>query len=187
VVINNDSQADGRPFTADASVERCYQCGKCTAGCPLAETMERMPHQLIRLVQLGHVDRAAGDPSIWRCVSCLTCSARCPQKVDCAEILDALRRHAAARELVPAARRNVLRFHQAFLNNIRRHGRLNELELVGVFKTGAFLHDRDLTALLKDSLLAPKLMKRGKFHFRGQRVKDRGVVQRIFQRCMEEE
>ena len=37
---------------------------------------------------------------------------------------------------------------------------------------------------MKDSFLAPKLMQRGKLHFGGQRVKDRALVGRIFDRCM---
>ena len=77
-----------------------------------------------------------------------------------------------------------LLFQKAFLDNIRRNGRLRELELVGTFKLRAFLRDRSLRALMKDSFLAPKLLQRGKLHFGGQRVKDRAVVGRIFARCM---
>ena len=85
---------------------------------------------------------------------------------------------------MPEARQRTLLFQKAFLDNIRRNGRLRELELVGAFKLRAFFRDRSLRALMKDSFLAPKLMQRGKLHFGGQRVKDRGVVGRIFARCM---
>jgi hypothetical protein len=63
---------------------------------------------------------------------------------------------------------------------------LNELELVGVFKTMAFLKDISIPFLFKDSLLAPKMMRRHKFHLVGEKVRDRGVVDRIFARCMAE-
>lgn len=169
---------------ADTSAADCYQCGKCSAGCPMAENMDLLPNQLVRLVQLGKLDRAIRSDAIWKCVSCLTCSNRCPKSVDCAAILDGLRQLSAECGLASKARRRTVLFQQAFLDNIRRNGRLAELELIGVFKTKAFLGDRSIPLLLKDAMLAPKMMQRGKFHLRGERVRDRGVVQRIFDRCM---
>jgi len=74
-------------------------------------------------------------------------------------------------------------FQLAFLQNIRRFGRLNELELIRLFKTSAFLKDLNLPLLFKDALLAPELLKRRKLHFKGETVRDRKVVARIFQRC----
>lgn len=68
----------------------CYQCGKCTAGCPLAERMDLKPHQIMRLVQLGKADRTLGSDAIWQCISCQTCSSRCPKSVDCAGIVNRL-------------------------------------------------------------------------------------------------
>jgi len=168
----------------------CYQCGKCSAGCPMADAMDILPNRLIRLVQLGQAEKALRAESIWKCVSCMTCSARCPKAVDCAGVMDALRQIAFERGVVPEARQRTLLFQKAFLDNIRRNGRLRELELVGAFKLRAFFRDRSLRALMKDSFLAPKLMHRGKLHFGGGapgtpgRVRDRGVVSRIFARCM---
>jgi hypothetical protein len=77
-------------------------------------------------------------------------------------------------------------FQKAFLSNIRRNGRLNELELIGVFKFSTFLHGRSLSFLLKDATLAPQLMKRKKFHLVGEKAHDRAVVARIFARCMDD-
>jgi len=31
----------------------CYQCGKCSAGCPMAAYMDVLPNQMIRMAQLG--------------------------------------------------------------------------------------------------------------------------------------
>lgn len=168
---------------ADTHVFDCYQCGKCSSGCPVAEHMDLLPNQLIRLVQLGRLDRAMKSEAIWKCVSCMTCSTRCPKSVDCAGILDGLRQLAVERGTVSENRRRTILFQQAFLDNIRRNGRLRELELVGLFKTKAFLADRNIPLLFKDAFLAPKMLKRGKLHLRGECVADRGVVQRIFERC----
>jgi heterodisulfide reductase subunit C len=150
----------------------------------MADSMDVLPNRLVRLVQLGQAEKAMRSEAIWKCVSCMTCTARCPKSVDCAAVLDALRQVAFEQGAVPEARRRTVLFQKAFLDNIRRNGRLRELELVGAFKLRAFLGDRNLPALMKDSLLAPKLMQRGKLHFGGNRVKDRGLVGRIFARCM---
>ena len=59
-------------------------------------------------------------------------------------------------------RRRTFLFQQAFLDNIRRNGRLCELELIGAFKTKAFLADGIVSALFKDALLAPQVDAAGK-------------------------
>ena len=40
---------------AHTQVNDCYQCGKCTAGCPRGDVMDIGPTRLIRLVQTGEV------------------------------------------------------------------------------------------------------------------------------------
>lgn len=165
-------------------VSACYQCGKCSAGCPMAEAMDILPNQLVRLVQLGRLDRAVRSEAIWKCVSCMTCSTRCPQSVDCAGVMDYLREEAVRRGAISEERRRTYLFQQAFLDNIRRNGRLCEVELIGVFKTKAFFADYNIPMLLKDATLAPQLLKRRKLSVLGERVRDRGVVRRIFDKCM---
>jgi heterodisulfide reductase subunit C2 len=164
-------------------VAECYQCGKCSAGCPLAGQMDILPNQLMRLVQMERLERALSCKAVWKCVSCMTCSTRCPKSVDCAGVMDTLRQEAVKRGKAPRERLRTVLFQQAFLENIRRNGRLCEVELIGAFKAGAFLKDRSISQLLDGAMLAPALMKRKKFHLRGERVKDRGVVARIFAKC----
>jgi heterodisulfide reductase subunit C len=161
----------------------CYQCGKCTAGCPTAGQMDIPPTRLIRLLQLGDSASAMRSNSIWQCVSCQTCTTRCPKRVDCAGVLDALRQMAFERGMLPAAEQRTVLFQKAFLDNIRRHGRLNEIELIAAFKGAVFLRDRSLPFLFRDGALAPQLAKRHKLHLRGEQAKDRGVVARIFARA----
>lgn len=177
-----ESGAALAPPLSQSSVGACYQCGKCTAGCPVAAHMESPPTRIVRLLQLGELETVLRSQSIWKCVSCQTCSARCPKSVDCAGIMDALRQLAFERgDASPAETRAVL-FQKAFLDNVRRNGRLNEIELIAAFKGAVFFRNRSLSFLFEDAGLAPELQKRRKFHLRGEKARDRGVVARIFDR-----
>ena len=69
----------------------CYQCGKCSAGCPSVEEMDILPNQIIRLVQLGQDEQIEAFKTMWICASCNTCAVRCPRGVDLAKIMEAVR------------------------------------------------------------------------------------------------
>jgi len=69
----------------------CYQCGRCSAGCPAAAVMDLLPNQVVRLVQLGLVRDAMASRTIWFCAACLACEARCPKGVDLPRVMEALR------------------------------------------------------------------------------------------------
>jgi heterodisulfide reductase subunit C len=69
----------------------CYQCGKCSAGCPAIAEMDILPNQIIRYAQLGLKDELMRSKSIWICASCFTCNARCPKGIKIAEVIEAMR------------------------------------------------------------------------------------------------
>lgn len=150
----------------------------------MADHMDLKPHQMMRLVQLGRPERALGCEAIWQCISCQTCTSRCPKSVDCAGVIDRLRHLSLERAAASPAQQRTVLFQKAFLRNIRRNGRLNEIELVGAFKTSSFLRDLEVPFLFKDATLAPRMSARGKLKLNGERVHDRDVVARIFKRCM---
>jgi heterodisulfide reductase subunit C len=87
----------------------CYQCGKCSAGCPMAQHMDILPNQMIRYAQLGLEEDLLSSEAIWLCVSCMTCNSRCPKGVKIAEIIEAVRQvllrerkdHLDVREVAP--------------------------------------------------------------------------------------
>lgn len=69
----------------------CYQCGKCSAGCPIVEEAEILPNQILRLVQLGQRQDALESKTIWLCATCYTCVSRCPRGIDLSKVMEALR------------------------------------------------------------------------------------------------
>lgn len=71
--------------------KKCYQCGNCSAGCPVSYEMEVQPTQVMRLLQLGRVQDVMKANSMWVCVGCLQCYSRCPKGVSVANTLEALR------------------------------------------------------------------------------------------------
>ena len=75
----------------------CNQCGKCSAGCPVAFSLDLLPNQVIRLAQLG-LEEALASSTIWTCAACLTCLARCPKGIDLPRIMEALRLISLQRE-----------------------------------------------------------------------------------------
>ncbi|RDH88127.1 MAG: disulfide reductase [endosymbiont of Escarpia spicata] len=76
---------------ADQNLMACYQCGKCSAGCPMAAYMDIPPNQMIRLAQLGMEEELLDSEAIWLCVSCMTCNMRCPKGVRIAELIESMR------------------------------------------------------------------------------------------------
>lgn len=69
----------------------CYQCGKCSAGCPAVSEMDILPNMIIRFAQLGFKDELLNSKAIWVCASCLTCNSRCPKGINIAEVIEAIR------------------------------------------------------------------------------------------------
>ncbi|MEM2103751.1 MAG: 4Fe-4S dicluster domain-containing protein [Candidatus Bathyarchaeia archaeon] len=68
----------------------CNLCGKCTAGCPIANVMDIKPHQVVRLAQID-AEILLTSKTIWLCACCLTCVSRCPKQIDIPKIMESLR------------------------------------------------------------------------------------------------
>lgn len=113
----------------DENVYLCYQCVKCTSGCPLAEYFDLAPNQVMRALQLGQDDLALNSRTIWLCAGCETCTTRCPQGLDIAGIMDQLKMEAAERGVEPKVREAAL-FNKVFLRDVNILGRTYELGLM---------------------------------------------------------
>lgn len=78
------------------SVEACFNCGNCTAICPLAATGETFPRRLIRYAQLGLKKPLLNSKELWLCYYCGQCTQTCPRKAEPGEFMAAARRYAIA-------------------------------------------------------------------------------------------
>jgi ferredoxin/nitrate reductase gamma subunit len=78
----------------DASA--CFNCGNCTAVCPLSTPEEPFPRKMIRYAQVGMKDRLLSSPELWLCYYCGECSATCPRQAEPGEAMAAARRYAIA-------------------------------------------------------------------------------------------
>jgi len=114
-------------------VSACFQCLKCTGGCPVTFAMDIMPNQVIRMVQLGMKEEVLKSSTIWVCASCETCTTRCPNDIDIAHVMDTLRQAALAEKIAPA-QKEILAFHRIFMMTIRVLGRLYEPGMLGALK-----------------------------------------------------
>jgi heterodisulfide reductase subunit C len=154
----------------------CYQCGNCTAGCPFTFAFDIPVHQVMRLLQAGHKERILNSHSIWLCATCETCTTRCPCNVDVARIMDVLR-HMARREGFVSEKQMKL-FSDAFLDSVKKHGRLFEMGFLMSYNTrsGRFLTDADL---------GPKVMSKGKISLRPHAIQGKDKVAEIFNRFKE--
>jgi heterodisulfide reductase subunit B len=141
----------------------CYQCVKCSAGCPLAEEMDYTPSQILRAIQLGKADLVLNSKTIWICAACETCSTRCPQGIDIAKLMDTLKATAqrlGIRSKVP----EVPIFCQASMRSINRFGRLYELGLI--LETNVRSGQP-----MKDAHLGHRLFRAGKLKLLPQRAR----------------
>jgi len=123
----------------------CYQCIKCTSGCPLAEHFDLAPNQVLRAAQLGMEERLFNSRTPWLCASCQTCTTRCPQGIDVARVMDFLTAEALRRGIQPKVP-DVALFHKVFLRDVDLLGRAYELGLMAEMnlRTGQPFKDLDL-------------------------------------------
>jgi heterodisulfide reductase subunit C len=126
------------------------------------------------MIQLGLEDEVLACRTIWLCVSCQTCTTRCPNQIDLGAVMDALRRVAMEAGTEPAEK-DILAFHEATLETIRRHGRLYELGMIARLKlrTGHYT---------KDMGMGIGLMSKGKIRLFASNVRDRKQLAALFAR-----
>ncbi|UCG22628.1 MAG: 4Fe-4S dicluster domain-containing protein, partial [Chloroflexota bacterium] len=109
----------------------CFQCSKCSAGCPLAERMDLKPAQVMHAIRLGLEDLVLTSQAIWLCVGCETCTARCPQKVEPAAAMTAARLLAQQKGIEPSVK-EVGIYYRGFVDNMRLNGKIHDASVAGI-------------------------------------------------------
>jgi heterodisulfide reductase subunit C len=153
----------------------CYQCLKCTAGCPTAPYMDIRPNNVIRMIQMGNKEAVLGSSAIWLCVSCETCGTRCPNEIDIGVLMDTLR-EMALEEGIQAKEKNIHLLHEAFVQSIKRGGRVHEATMLIDYK----LRSKDF---MTDFFPGMMLFLKGKIPLFPSLIKGRQEIKRIFEKC----
>ncbi len=152
----------------------CYQCGKCSAGCPVSYAMDLTPRQVMRAIQFGLNEEILNSSTIWLCLSCQVCTARCPREIDIAKVMEALR-HLALVEKREAREKEVALFNNIFLSLISRLGRIYEIGLAALYNL------RSGHPLTNIGML-PSMISRGKLSILPSRIEGAKQVRQIFNR-----
>ncbi|MEI7905482.1 MAG: 4Fe-4S dicluster domain-containing protein [Candidatus Firestonebacteria bacterium] len=115
-------------------ISNCYQCGKCSAGCPMAFKMDYPPTMIMRMIQLGMHDKVMGCNTSWYCVSCETCTTRCPREIDIAKVMDTLKIMAQAGKY-EVSDTEIPIFDWIFMKSLQYTGKVYEIGLIAAYNT----------------------------------------------------
>jgi heterodisulfide reductase subunit C2 len=157
-------------------VSACYQCYKCTNSCPVLSDMDILPHRVIRYSMLGEKEKVLRSRTIWACLQCYTCSVRCPNDIHVGHVFDTLRKIAVREQKTED---DLWRFDTLFLDSVKRHGRLYEIEsmLLYMLKKGGFMSSRKM---------GMDMVLKGRLGLTPHNIKDRKSIKAIFERIEQE-
>jgi heterodisulfide reductase subunit B len=168
--MDNEENTFAEPMTISPDLARriqeelgqnvylCYQCVKCTSGCPVGQFFDWQPNQIMRAVQLGQEDIALQSETPWLCASCQTCTTRCPQNLDITAIMEFLTREAIERGIKPPVT-EVKAFNDAFMREVRLWKRSYEPGLMAEMA----LHNP--RTMIEDIGMYTKFLQKGKVAF----------------------
>ena len=77
-------------------ITACFNCGNCSAVCPLSSDNDSFPRKMIRYSQIGAKDRLLSCKELWLCYYCGECSDTCPRQAEPGEFMASARRYAIA-------------------------------------------------------------------------------------------
>ena len=160
--------------------EKCYQCGKCSAGCPVADEMDLPPSLVMRMLQTNRPEndeKILRSKTIWLCLTCEMCIARCPMSIDIPKVMDFLREKSRTEKKISGKANDIVAFHDSFLLSVEKTGKLYELGLIAAYKLKTF-------HLMQDVAIAPAMIQKGKLHFIPEMVKDRSNLSSIFSKTI---
>ncbi len=152
----NNEQLLTQTEAAREMVKTCIQCGTCTASCPNNEFMDITPRHMWRLLLTDHAEALFSSKSFIMCSSCYYCTLRCPRGLELTAAMNLLKQAAAKLELKKF--RSSSLFYKAFLDSVKKHGRVREME----FMTHYFISMKNPIIPFGYASLGLKLLSRGK-------------------------
>ena len=119
------------------ALRACFQCGLCTASCPISLIDSRYsPRRVIKRALLGMREQVLSNKFIWLCSVCFLCQERCPQDVRPPEVMTVLKNMAVKAGILPPG----------------------VAKIMGVFKTTGRLYPiDDFTADEREELGLPRI------------------------------
>ena len=162
------------------NVSACFQCGKCSNGCPLSFAMDYHPYQVIRFVHLGARDKLLNSRTIWTCSSCQTCNTRCPNEIDIPRLMDYLKETVSS-GAGHVAEKNTALFHRTFLESVQAHGRVFEGGLMQQYliKSGEI---RNVPNMVENAWLGFQMLRKHRMKLLPKNIKGRNEIKAMFRR-----
>jgi heterodisulfide reductase subunit C len=164
---------------AGVDLSACYQCKKCSMGCPVADQTGPPPSEIIRRLQLGAGDELLQTDLIWTCLSCETCYARCPNQINFPAVIDALK-SIALRKGTVRPKGDAPLFNHLFLNTVKSYGRAYDLQAIAMYKLGTGNLKQDMDKF-------PAMMKKGKIAILPPLGAQKKKVKSIFKKASQNE
>ncbi|MBS3757038.1 MAG: 4Fe-4S dicluster domain-containing protein [Desulfobacterales bacterium] len=154
----------------------CIQCGTCTASCRNAHLMDFTPRRLWRLVLMGQTEEIFHSKTFALCSACYYCTLRCPRGLPLTDAMNLLKQLGAKKDV--AGYRPNARFYGSFLDSVRRHGRINEVE----FMRRYFILMKNPAIPIKFTPLGIRLLRKKKISMLPNKRKPEYPLDQFFQR-----
>ena len=161
-------------------VKTCIQCGTCSGSCPNVFAMDKTPRKMWRQLIAGNGQSIFDTHTFDLCSACYACTLRCPRGLPLTEAMGRLKQIAARFRLGPYAKSR--RFYGAFMESVRRHGRVREMELMTLYFTAM----KNPFLPLRFAGLGMRLMGKGKVHLQIP-SKGRQRLDRLYRKAEEME
>jgi len=177
--IKPEEKHEGPLAELQEALSGCIQCGTCTASCRNAHLMDQTPRRLWRMVLMEETDAVFHSRTFALCSACYYCTLRCPRGLALTHAMDRLKQIAASRDIIEY--RPNARFYGSFMESVRRHGRVNEMEFMQKY----FIRMKNPLTPLKFAPLGVRLLRKGKISIRAEKSRPEHSLDALFRRVEE--
>ena len=177
IKIGKQSDKGLKPVVEEMSgvdLSICYQCKKCSGGCPVNKHVQSPPSEIIRRLHLGAGDELLESELVWMCLSCETCYGRCPMQINFPAVIDALR-SLAVKKGARSPKGDMPLFNRKFLEGVQTFGRSYDLSMIMQYKLGS-------GSLMQDTDKFPTMLAKGKMAMLPPVGADKKMVKRVFEK-----